>query len=126
MQNIAKCYLDQVPHFCCGELWLKINKTKAVKEIRKKIAIIQREHDIDTEMYINSFYSPLIELWILDGDWEKIADNVEAGEGDVVRSFKRTVDVLRQITILPNINPELAEKAKEAIEKIMKEPIDVD
>ena len=77
-------------------------------------------------MYINSFYSPLIELWIMDGNWENIVDNVEMGEGDVVRSFKRTVDVLRQITILPNINPELADKAKEAISAIMKEPIDVD
>ena len=97
-----------------------------IKEIRRKLAITQRDFDIETPMYINSFYSPLIELWILEGDWQKVVENVEMGEGDVVRAFKRTVDVLRQITILPNINPELAIKAKEAVEAIMKEPIDVD
>lgn len=97
-----------------------------IKEIRRKLAITQRDFDIETPMYINSFYSPLIELWILEGDWQKVIENVEMGEGDVVRSFKRTVDILRQITILPNINPELADKAREAIDAIMKEPIDVD
>lgn len=97
-----------------------------IKEIRRKLAIIQRDFDIDAPMYINSFYSPLIEQWILEGDWQKVVENVEMGEGDVVRSFKRTVDILRQITILPNINPELSDKAREAINAIMKEPIDVD
>ena len=97
-----------------------------IKEIRRKLAITQRNYDIETPMYINSFYSPLIELWIKEGNWENVVNNVESGEGDVVRSFKRTVDVLRQITILPNINPELADKAREAIDAIMKEPIDVD
>ena len=97
-----------------------------IKDIRRKLAITQRDFDIETPMYINSFYSPLIELWIQEGNWENVISNVESGEGDVVRSFKRTVDVLRQITILPNINPELAEKARIAIDAIMKEPIDVD
>lgn len=112
-----------------AQLPISTNVKKAlgrIKEIRRKLAIIQRDYDIEAPMYINSFYSPLIELWILEGDWEKVINNVEMGEGDVVRSFKRTVDVLRQITILPNINPELADKAREAIDAIMKEPIDVD
>ena len=97
-----------------------------IKEIRRKLTLIQRDFDIETPMYINSFYSPLLELWMNEGNWEQIVDNVEMGEGDVVRSFKRTVDVLRQITILPNINPELCDKARQAIDMIMKEPIDVD
>lgn len=97
-----------------------------IKEIRKKIAILQRDEDINTEMYINSFYSPLIEQWILETPWEDIAKQVDSSEGDIVRIFKRTVDLLRQLTILPNLSEELKQHAKEAILAILKEPVDVD
>ena len=97
-----------------------------IKEIRKRIAVLQREHDIDTEMYINSFYSPLIEQWIQDTPWEDIAKQVDSSEGDIVRIFKRTVDVLRQLTILPNISEELKQNARDAINGILKDPVDAD
>ena len=77
-------------------------------------------------MYINSYYSPLIEYWINGGEWEELTDQIEAGEGDVVRIFKRTIDVLRQLTIIPNINPILQETAKDAIKAILRPPIDID
>ncbi len=97
-----------------------------IKEIRKKIAILQREYDIDTEMYINSYYSPLIEQWIQGTPWEDIAKQVDSSEGDIVRIFKRSVDVLRQLTILPNISDNLKHNASEAINAILKEPVDAD
>ena len=97
-----------------------------IKDIRRRIAIVQRDFDIEIPMYINSFYSPLIEGWVNGAEWEDIISQVEMGEGDVVRTFKRAVDVLRQITILPDINPDLVQHAREAITAIMREPIDVD
>ncbi len=97
-----------------------------IKEIRKKIAIIQRDYDIDTEMYINSYYCSLIEQWVLGTPWEDVAKQAESSEGDIVRIFKRVIDVLRQLTIIPNINENLKQTAKEAIEAISKEPVDVD
>ena len=97
-----------------------------IKEVRKKIAILQRDYDINTEMYINSYYSPLMEQWILETPWEDIAKQVDSSEGDIVRIFKRTVDVLRQLTILPNLSEELKVNAKTAITAILKEPVDVD
>ena len=97
-----------------------------IKEVRKKIAILQRDYDINTEMYINSYYSPLMEQWVLETPWEDIAKQVDSSEGDIVRIFKRTVDVLRQLTILPNLNEELKANAKAAITAILKEPVDVD
>ena len=97
-----------------------------IKEVRKKIAILQRDYDINTEMYINSYYSPLMEQWVLETPWEDIAKQVDSSEGDIVRIFKRTVDVLRQLTILPNLSEELKANAKTAITAILKEPVDVD
>lgn len=97
-----------------------------IKEVRKKIAILQRDYDITTEMYINSFYCPLMEQWVLETPWEDIAKQVDSTEGDIVRIFKRVVDVLRQLTILPNLSEELKANAKTAIQCILKEPVDVD
>ena len=97
-----------------------------IKEVRKKIAVLQRDYDINTEMYINSYYCPLMEQWVQDTPWEDIAKQVDSSEGDIVRIFKRVVDVLRQLTILPNLSEELKANAKIAIQCILKEPVDVD
>ena len=97
-----------------------------IKEIRKKIAILQRDYDITTEMYINSYYCPLIEQWVQDMPWADIAKQLDSSEGDMVRIFKRTADVLRQLTILPNLSEDLKANAKTALECILKEPVDVD
>ena len=83
-------------------------------------------YDINTEMYINSYYCPLMEQWVQDTPWEDIAKQVDSSEGDIVRIFKRVVDVLRQLTILPNLSEELKANAKIAIQVILKEPVDVD
>ena len=97
-----------------------------IKELRKKISVVQRDYDIDTEMYLNSYYCSLIEQWVQETPWEDIAKQVDSSEGDIVRIFKRVVDVLRQLTILPNISEELKTNAKTAIQCILKEPVDAD
>ena len=97
-----------------------------LKNVRKKIAVVQRDYDIDTEMYINSYYSPLIEMWVEGMSWEELSTMTQSSEGDVVRVFKRTIDILRQIANAEYINPQLNETAKNAINAILKEPIDVD
>lgn len=97
-----------------------------LKNVRKKIAVVQRDYDIDTEMYINSYYSPLIEMWVEGLSWEELTGMTQSSEGDVVRVFKRTIDILRQIANAQYINPQLNETAKDAIKAILREPIDVD
>lgn len=97
-----------------------------IKEIRRKISSMQKEYDIDTPMYINSYYCPLIEQWIQNTPWEDISKQAETSEGDIVRVFKRTVDVLRQLTILPEVSDAFKNTAREAMQGILKEPVDID
>lgn len=97
-----------------------------IRDLRKRIANWQRDEDIKTEMFINSYYSPLIEMWCNGSDWEYIANQVEQSEGDIVRTFKRTIDVLRQLTVVPNVSEKLKETARNAIKLIQREPIDID
>lgn len=97
-----------------------------IKDIRRRLTIVQRDCDIDTPMYINSYYSPLIEYWVNGGEWDELIEQIPAGEGDVVRCFKRTIDVLRQLTVVPNVSDELVQTARSAIDAINRSPIDID
>ena len=77
-------------------------------------------------MYINPYFSSLIELWVEGAEWETIIEQIDMGEGDIVRSFKRVVDVLRQFTTIDNVPESLVFTAREAIDKIQREPVDID
>jgi superfamily II RNA helicase len=59
-------------------------------------------------------------------EWETITENIDMGEGDIVRSFKRVIDVLRQLTTISNVPEAIVFTAREAISKIQREPVNVD
>ena len=101
----------------------RLNK---IKDIRRELDKKQKDHDVEDPMYINGFYSPLIEMWTNGAEWESIIDEVDMGEGDIVRTFKRVVDVLRQFCTISNIPEELVFTAREAIDLIQRSPIDID
>lgn len=97
-----------------------------IKDIRRDLDKKQKDHDVEDPMYINGFYSPLIEMWVNDAEWDDIIDQIDMGEGDIVRSFKRVVDVLRQFCTIENVPESLVFTAREAIDKIQRSPIDID
>ena len=97
-----------------------------IKDVKRNIDKSQKDNEIDTPMYINSYYSAMIEIWINGAEWETITSQVEMGEGDIVRIFKRTVDVLRQFCVISNVPESLVFTAREAIKGILREPIDLD
>lgn len=97
-----------------------------IRNIKRKLEKIQNYHDIETPLYINPYFSSLIELWVEGAEWETISEQIEIGEGDIVRAFKRVVDVLRQLTVIDNVPESLVFTAREAIEKILRAPVDVD
>ena len=97
-----------------------------IREIKKRTYQVQRDNSIEREMYVNTYFAPLIEYWVNNGEWQELIQQTEISEGDIVRSFKRTIDLLRQITILPDISETLKENAQIAIKCILREPIDLD
>lgn len=97
-----------------------------IRNIRRKIDKIQNRYMVDSPMFINPYFSSLIELWVEGAQWETITEQIDMGEGDIVRAFKRTVDVLRQFTTIDNIPESLVFTSREAMEKILREPVDVD
>ena len=97
-----------------------------IKDIKRALDKKQKANDVEDPMYINGFYSPLIEMWVNGAEWDSIVDEVEMGEGDIVRTFKRVIDVLRQFCTITNIPEDIAFTAREAIDQINRSPIDID
>jgi superfamily II RNA helicase len=97
-----------------------------IRNIRRKVEKVQSRYSVEAPMYINPYFTSLIELWVEGAEWETIIEQVDMGEGDIVRSFKRVVDVLRQFTTIANVPEALVFTAREAIEKIQREPVDID
>ena len=97
-----------------------------IKDIRRDIEKRQKDYSVEDPMYVNGFYSPLIEMWVNGAEWDDIIEEIDMGEGDIVRCFKRVIDVLRQFCTIENIPESLVFTAREAIEKIQRSPIDVD
>ena len=105
----------------------KVRKTlNKIKDIKRDVDKKQKHHDVEDPMYINGFYSPLIEMWVNGAEWDAVIDEIDMGEGDIVRSFKRVVDVLRQFCTIQNIPEALVFTAREAIDSIQRSPIDID
>ncbi len=110
-------------------------KINQIKDIRRKITLLERDHNIENNMNLNTQFCSLIEYWVNSNieeaqepsvAWENMFADCDFSQGDVVRAFKRTIDLLRQITIVENTTTTLVENAKEAIRAINKEPVNVD
>ncbi len=106
-----------------------------IKDIRRKIFLLERDYKLENMMNLHSHFSYIIEKWVSDNlnpendsinSWNELFADTEFSEGDVVRAFKRTIDLLRQLTIIEGIDMGLAESAKEAIKAINKEPVNID
>ena len=102
----------------------KIRKTlHEANELRRFLLRIQQENDVNVPIFLNSDYSALIEQWVLGEEWEALFDGLETGEGDIVRVFKRTIDLLRQLTNIKGVPEELVKTAGMAIDCINRDPI---
>lgn len=104
-----------------------IRKTlNLIRNIKRKIEKVQNSNNVEAPLYINPYFSSMIELWVEGAEWETITEQIDIGEGDIVRAFKRVVDVLRQFTTIDNVPESLVFTAREAIDKIQREPVNID
>jgi superfamily II RNA helicase len=112
------------------DCWVKFKLSKTVRktvddiyQILRRLHKIQKQYGVEAPLNLNPFYSPIIEYWVNGGDWEEMMATLEIAEGYLIRIFKRTVDLLRQLTIIPNVPEKLARTAGVTIDCINREPI---
>lgn len=96
------------------------------RDVLKKIHHTQKENGVDIFMNWNPKFSAYIEFWINGGEWNDMFIDDEFSEGDVVRAFKRTIDVLRQFCTISGVPDEIAKNASLAIDCINRDPIKED
>jgi len=93
------------------------------QDLMRKLYKIQQENGVNVPINLSPDYSGFIEKWALGMDWEELIKNSEVGEGDLVRIFKRTIDILRQLTMIPDVSAELVRTAGMAIDCINRDPV---
>ncbi len=102
----------------------KVRKTLfECQDFMRKLWRLQQEYNVNVTINLSPDYSAFIEQWALGTDWEELVTGSDISEGDLVRIFKRTIDVLRQLTVIPNVNPELVKTAGRAVECINRDPV---
>ncbi|MEW5820776.1 MAG: DEAD/DEAH box helicase [Cyanobacteriota bacterium] len=99
---------------------------EALKEIyyvMRKVNKVQRSHKVYINTLLNEHLSGVVQDWAMGSEWEQIVSQTAMDEGDIVRTMKRTVDILRQVTHAPYLNRELVSKCSEALNAINREPV---
>ncbi|MCF8037627.1 MAG: ATP-dependent DNA helicase, partial [Desulfobacteraceae bacterium] len=61
--------------------------------------------------------------WTAGQDWESVLALWDSAEGDLAMLIMRTADNLRHIRNLQNVFPDAAESAREAMERILRDPV---
>ena len=91
--------------------------------LMRSVQKIQKKHKVEIQLLLNPHFSWLVESWANGADWDEIVKKSAMDEGDIVRTFKRTVDILRQVAFASNLNYDLSNKASLALDAINREPI---
>lgn len=91
--------------------------------IARQIRIEQYRRKLDLRTRIHSDASGLTQMWADEAEWEYVMGFTNLDEGDVVRIFRRTVDLLEQIVHAPMLDEGIQELARTAVAAMDREPV---
>jgi len=94
-----------------------------IEKLYGQLDRLQRKYHVDVPMSLNSVASPLAEAWAHGVSWDRLIRSTNIGEGDIVRLFRRTADILRQVSRVDGISKNINDSAREALRAIYREPI---
>lgn len=78
-----------------------------INTLARKLYRTQREMDVDISVSFSPTFSGLTEMWAQGATWDDIRMATSFDEGDVVRAFRRTLDLCRQFMRAPGMKPEI-------------------
>ncbi len=101
------------------KLWKRFRSI--VRELEPLAALlIARGFDVPGFMF---WPVAAVNLWAQECEWEELAENIGADEGDLAMLILRTADHLRQLGSLGDEKPGPANAAREALELLMRPPL---
>ncbi|MFN8614427.1 MAG: DEAD/DEAH box helicase [Vampirovibrionales bacterium] len=99
---------------------------KGLKHHAKCVYQWQKENRVTIPVVLNATAAPLAECWVDGMPWERLLRLTNLAEGDVVRTLRRTGDLLRQWAHLGGLPETLTHQAKLANRSLQREPVKED
>lgn len=96
---------------------------QAAARIARQIRIEQYRRKLDLRTRIHSDASGLTQMWAEEADWDHLMGFTNLDEGDVVRIFRRTVDLLEQVVHAPMLDDATRDLARAAVTAMDREPV---
>lgn len=93
------------------------------QDLMRRLWRLQQEHDVNIPINLNLDYAAYVEQWALGTEWDELVEGTDISEGNLVRIIKRSIDVLRQLTIIPNVPQDVAKTASIAIDALNRDPV---
>ncbi len=98
---------------------------------RPYFALLQTLHPLRERLHAEGFETPPLPFWTVvtvfhwakGESWNVVKNLTSIDEGDLTMVILRTADHLRQVESLSETHPHLAASAREAIERILREPV---
>jgi superfamily II RNA helicase len=94
-----------------------------IRELGRELRRVQRRYRVDVPVRVIEPLAGLTQLWAGGATWEQMLTATDMDEGDIVHFLRRTLDLLRQITIAPHVPEHLREHARAAFALIDREPV---
>lgn len=92
-------------------------------KLQKRLDRQQEKYGITLPLHVQPIAAGLVEAWTTGLPWEKLIDNSSFDEGDLVRILRRTADLLRQLSRIPEVPPALGYAARQALKTLYRDPI---
>lgn len=97
--------------------------TSVLRQIRPQLFQVQHRNGVTFPIWREYELIGLAEQWALGIEWNELCESTNLAEGDIVRTLRRTIDVLWQIPQIPNISAILLDNARDAISRMKRFPI---
>ncbi len=87
---------------------------EAIQRIGRNLWKLQRDFEIDIPVEFSPTFAGLTEMWANGASWDDIRMATTYDEGDVVRAFRRTLDLCRQLIRAPGARESLVNLCRDA------------
>jgi len=94
-----------------------------LEDVSFAVAEVEVRHGVEPVEELNYSAAASCERWAAGMSWDELVDRTRAEEGDLVRLISRTGEALRQLANLRTYDEATANRAREASETLLREPI---
>ncbi len=93
------------------------------RAIAADVERLQRQQGVDVPCSVVTAYAPLAYQWANGCTWDELIELSGLEGGDLIRTLRRTLDVSRQLSFVPGIPAQLAEKCRQIEPLILRDEV---